>query len=283
MPIQPISPVRPRTSPFDRRNVRPTRGRPLVAAAALASVAAAIPAAATTPCGDLDECRVTIEINASDGDIGFHFLGDADDLRELTVEGPDNGQVFQARAKGDLNDQLFTETFVESSEPPCTPDPEGYVTLEEFIARWAPGVYTFRGKSSNGVYLIGETQLTHLLPAAPADVAFDPRHNTISWTPGSDLGECANASDIADLVDDGILPGFPAVVDFWDVVLAAEDGAGGVYTFAVRLPGGLFPLEVTVPDEFMDSVPFDAELKIEVGAIGGNDNATFTEEEIGDE
>jgi hypothetical protein len=34
---------------------------------------------------------------------------------------------------------------------------------------------------------------------------------------------------------------------------------------------------VTVPGEYLDSLPDDTLVKIEVGAIGGEDNATFTE------
>jgi hypothetical protein len=37
-------------------------------------------ARATEPCGDFGECKALIEINATDGDIGFHFLMDGDDL-----------------------------------------------------------------------------------------------------------------------------------------------------------------------------------------------------------
>jgi hypothetical protein len=31
-------------------------------------------ARAAEPCGDFGECKALIEINATDGDIGFHFL-----------------------------------------------------------------------------------------------------------------------------------------------------------------------------------------------------------------
>ena len=33
---------------------------------------------ATAPCDDFGECKVLIEINATDGDVGFHFLMDGD-------------------------------------------------------------------------------------------------------------------------------------------------------------------------------------------------------------
>jgi hypothetical protein len=39
------------------------------------------------------------------------------------------------------------------------------------------------------------------------------------------------------------------------------------------------PTEVTVPAEYLASLPDDTPVKVEVGAIGGKDNATFTEED----
>ena len=38
------------------------------------------PVTATEPCGDFGECKAIIEINSTDGDVGFHFLMDGDDL-----------------------------------------------------------------------------------------------------------------------------------------------------------------------------------------------------------
>jgi hypothetical protein len=35
---------------------------------------------ATEPCEDFGECKVLIEINSTDGDIGFHFLMDGDEF-----------------------------------------------------------------------------------------------------------------------------------------------------------------------------------------------------------
>ena len=43
---------------------------------------------ADEPCGELDECRVLIEINASDGDIGFHVLFDAEGWTQATISDP---------------------------------------------------------------------------------------------------------------------------------------------------------------------------------------------------
>ena len=139
---------------------------------------------ATEPCGDFGECKALIEINSSDGDIGFHFLMDGDDLNSARIHDPNGKKVFEDQAKGPLKEQKLTETFAESAEPLCWPDPEAdpddeVVTLEEFLDRWAAGIYTFSGKGDGGEKSEGATELTYKLPAAPADVAFDG--SVISW------------------------------------------------------------------------------------------------------
>ena len=53
----------------------------LAASAALILIGGATGARATEPCDDFGECKVLIEINSTDGDIGFHFLMDGDGLK----------------------------------------------------------------------------------------------------------------------------------------------------------------------------------------------------------
>jgi hypothetical protein len=242
---------------------------------------------ATEPCGDLGECKALIEINASDGDIGFHWLADGDDLKSTRIRDPNNKLVYTNRAFGPLRKQKLTETFGESAEPLCWDDPEAdedeeIVTLEEFLERWAAGTYVFSGKGEGGDKLEGETELTYNLPAAPTDVDFDG--SAISWAGGNDLGNCASSDDLDDLVGDGVLPAHPEDVDVdaWEVVLEPdlEDGdptSNLVYT--IRVDGDINPQKVSVPQEYLDSLPDDTPVKVEVGAIGGEDNATFTEED----
>lgn len=244
-------------------------------------------ALATDPCGDLGECKVLIEINSSDGDIGFHWLIDADDLVKSKLKGPDGEKVFRNRALGPLAEQKLTETFGESSEPFCKDElkeeeDDEVVTLEEFIDRWDAGVYKAIGRDVEGERLVGETHLTHWLPAAPADVEYIA--DTIFWTPGTDLGECATEGELNDLVADGVLPIHPMMVpvETWEVVLELEDGSNR--KFVAQLPAA--QTMVTVSPEFLSSLPDNTLAKVEVGALGGNlaisdnDNATFTE--IGD-
>ncbi len=265
----------------------------LGAAGAMVVMAITTVATATEPCGDLGECKALIEINATDGDIGFHFLMDGDDLVKSEVKNPDGKKIFKANAKKELREQFMTETFVESAEPLCFDpttdgdpenDDEDFVTLEEFLERFAAGTYVFTGQGDEGEKSTGTTELTYELPAAPKDLMFDG--SVISWVAGDDLGVCAFA--------DANLPVPPGDVDVaaWEVVfepdvevdedtatdeeLEAADALGKL-KFTIRVAGDIATKEVTVPTEYLDSLPDDTLVKIEVGAIGTGDNATFTE------
>jgi hypothetical protein len=258
-------------------------------AAGAALVLGALPAVsrATEPCGDFGECKVLIEINSTDGDIGFHFLMDGEDLNSGRIDGPTGAKVFEDQAKGPLREQKLTETFAESAEPLCWADPEAdpddeIVTLEEFLERWAAGTYVFTGAGDGGEKSTGETELTYALPAAPADVDFDG--SVVSWSAGDDLGNCGSSSELADLVAAGVLPVHPedVAVAAWEIVLEPDVDDGdptGNLVLSIRVPGGIVPQEVTVPADYLASLPDDTPVKIEVGAIGADDNATFTEED----
>ena len=255
-------------------------------------------AQATEPCDDFDECKVLIEINASDGDIGFHWLGDAGDLRAMRIDDPFGDKIFENKASGSLREQKLTETFGESAEPLCWEDPDAdpedldeVMTLREFRDLWIPGIYTFRGKGEEGEQLSGETMLTYDLPAAPQEVDFED--GVISWEAGDDLGNCAPISDqgddyagqelIEDLVNDDIIADPAGVpVAAYEVVLEpdVEDGDPvGQLVFTVRVAWDIDPMEVTVPEDYLSALPDNTPVKVEIGAIGVDDNATFTEED----
>jgi hypothetical protein len=160
--------------------------------------------------------------------------------------------------------------------------------LAEFLELWTPGEYTFEGSGDDGEKSEGETELTFALPAAPEDVDFDG--SVISWSLGDDLGYCADgAAAIAalenefedfSLLTSPVAPGGDGI-EAWEVVLEPDVCDGdplGALKFTVRLPGNISPLEVEVPAEYLASLPGNTFVKTEVGAIGGEDNATFTEE-----
>ena len=264
-----------------------TRKLPVLsmAAAAIALGAVTTAATATEPCGDFGECKALIEINSSDGDIGFHFLMDGDDLNSARIHDPNGVKVFEDQAKGPLKEQKLTETFAESAEPLCWDDPdadedEEIVTLEEFLERWTDGTYVFTGSGDEGEKSTGETELTYNLPAAPTDLGFDG--SVITWSDGNDLGDCASYEDLNTLVSEGVLPQHPEDVDVdaWEVVLEPDVDDGdplGSLKFTIRVAGDTALKAITVPAEYLAFFEDDTPGKIEVGAIGGEDNATFTE------
>ncbi len=245
-------------------------------------------ALASDDCGDFGECKVLVEINSSDGDIGFHFLVDGDDLRTAALFNPDRRKIFSYRVRRELREQFLTETFAESAEPLCFDplsdddpdnDDEEFVTLAEFLDRWDAGTYRFFGIGDEWEVSFGTAELTFNLPAAPINLDYDEEledgdiEGEISWEPGTDLGECSEGIEL--------LPMHPADVPVkaWEVVLEPDvDGPVGNLTYVVRLSGDIEELEMDVPDDYLESLPDNTPIKIEVGAIGFDDNATFSEE-----
>ena len=257
-------------------------------------------ATATEPCGDFGECKVLVEINSSDGDIGFHFLMDGDDLRRGILFNPDHKKIFAYTTRRELGEQYLTETFAESAEPLCFDpttdddeenDDEDFVTLTEFLDRWDAGTYKFFGIGDDWELSFGESELTFNLPAAPAEVDLEfemedgDLEADITWMPGEDLGECSDGMDL--------LPTPPGEVSVaaWEVVLEpdVEDGDPiGQMVYSVRIPGdaydeidedGNWIFDLEVPDDYLETLPANTPVKVEVGAIGVDDNATFTEED----
>jgi len=268
-------------------------------AAIAALVGSAGIANATEPCGDFGECKVLVEINSSDGDVGFHFLMDGSDLRYGALFNPKHRKIYSYGARREMARQFVTETFNESAEPLCWyPEPEDdeygepVVTLEEFIDRWSDGTYYFFGIGDGWELSFGESELTFDLPAAPTEldwVVEEDEHEPgefeyeITWEAGDDLGECGDRQEVLELFGDGVLPSDPETVEVvaWEVVLEPDVDDGdplGAMKYVVRIPGDADEFEVEVPDDYLEALGEDnVPAKIEVGAIGAGENATFTE------
>ena len=109
---------------------------------------------------ELDEAKVLVEINATDGDAGFHAFFDGDPWMVMRLRCPDGELGFRLRMKGKVAEQGMTEGFFESSEPSFEDQP-----LEEFLDRFPEGTYQFNGRTTKGEWLTGDAELTHELPA----------------------------------------------------------------------------------------------------------------------
>ena len=95
---------------------------------------------------------------------------------------------------------------------------------------------------------------------------------------GTDLGNCSDG--LAELIADGLPDPDDVAVAHWEIVMEPDVEDGNPLKadkFSIRVPGSIFPMQVEVPGAYLGSLPAGVELKVEVGAIGVEDNATFTE------
>lgn len=241
---------------------------------------------------EFDETKVLVEINATDGDAGFHALFDADAWKEARMYDPDENRILEVAASGILAAQGVTEDFFESSEPVCDEslkeeEDERVVTLREFLERFPAGTYALEGTTLDDEPLEGDAELTHALPAAPVILSFVG--HVIAWLPGDDLGECTDQT----LVHDGIIPD-PGAVEIvgWEVTVEPDEDAfeeagieGPFRVYTVQLPNPDHPWGlrfVTVPRPFLESYRRQGitEFKVEIGAIEESGNQTFSEREF---
>jgi len=201
---------------------------------------------------EFSELRVLIEINSTDGDVGFHTLIDGDGWEEVTIRDPEGEKIYTVKGFGSVDEQGLTENFFESAEPSCDEVP-----LAEFLDRFPAGEYVFSGKTGEGGQLEGQAVLTHDLPRAPVNLAptgdgIDAGNPvTISWTEGSDLGNCPPG---------GATIGEPELFGY-QIVVEREDPEP-VVVFSAELPPDA--TGVTIPPEFLFA---DAIYKYEVIAI----------------
>lgn len=229
-----------------------------------------------------------VEINASDGDVGFHFLIGGGPFTSAVVLDPGFAPLVRSSATRAMRAQGMSELFMESAEPKCWSDPEAgedelIRTVADFVGRFQQGPYFVYGKGQEGEVLFGAASFSHELPAAPITSAevIDTDSGTavqISWETGNDLGNCE--------FSDANIPD-PATVEVvrWEIAfepdideLPANIARKSSYT--VQLPGE--SRTVAVPAEFL-SPWLDAgvtEFKYEIGAKSETGNQTFTERAI---
>lgn len=158
---------------------------------ALPCVLVCVPAAmltATPAYADDDElpfaeAQLLLQLNDTDGDLGFHGRIDGDPWKRLIIESPSERTLLDVRLRGPLRRQGLTEFRFESAEPTFDElDPE------QFFRRFPEGVYEVEGQGFDGVEYESEAYLSHLIPAAPDEL-------TVSGVPAPE--DCDGAIPVA--------------------------------------------------------------------------------------
>ncbi len=112
------------------------------------------------------EAQVLIQLNDTDGDLGFHARIDGDAWTRLTIESPSEQTLLDTQIQGTLATQGLTEFVFESAEPTFDE-----LSPEIFFLRFPEGEYDIEGIALDGEELESTSVLSHLLPAAPANLS----------------------------------------------------------------------------------------------------------------
>ncbi len=229
-----------------------------------------------------DVAEIFFELNDTDGDLGIHALLDGEPWARLEIEDPRERRMLNVRVKGRLKRQGLTELFFESAEPTFDElDPE------RFFRRFPAGTYEVEGRTLEGEELESETELTHVIPAAPGDV-------TVNGEPsGPPMG--AEECDEEDLpeVSNPVVVAFDAVTTShpslgeeppageeieiirYRIVAEYEDEDEQVFVTEVDvMPDDSDRYSVTIPEEFFVD---GTEVKFEVLAREASFNQTAFE------
>jgi hypothetical protein len=151
---------------------------------------------------ELEDAQLFFELNDTDGDIGIHLDLEGDEWRSLKIKKPGAGTILNIRALNALGRQGLSEIGFESAEPELSELP-----IADFLARFPEGTYTFKAKTIDGETLVGESELSHVLPAAPGNVQ-------VSGVPAST--DC-----------DAVVPVVaPPIVISWDAVTSSHPTLG---------------------------------------------------------
>ncbi len=108
----------------------------------------------------------SIEYNATAGDLGFHAEVGGESFKYAAIYAPDGTMLFNLRIDGGLGDQGLSGFTFESAEPPLEELP-----LDEFLARYPEGEYTFVGETLEGKKLESVAEFAHTIPDPPVIIS----------------------------------------------------------------------------------------------------------------
>ncbi len=109
-----------------------------------------------------DVANFFVQLNDTDGDLGFHAQIDGEAWTLLKIEDPNEVVLLEIRNIGPLQQQGLTELFFESAEPPFDE-----LSPELFFDRFPEGEYKISGLTIEGDEMKGTVDFTHVMPAPP--------------------------------------------------------------------------------------------------------------------
>jgi len=131
-----------------------------------------------------EEARLFFELNDTDEDLGIHGKIDGEEWKYLEIEDPRGRKMMQIWVQGRLKRQGLTELFFESAEPELGDEP-GQLDPDVFFRRFPEGWYDIEGRLLSGEERESEVYLSHIIPAAPAEVMLN---DTTPAAEGCDAG-----------------------------------------------------------------------------------------------
>lgn len=196
------------------------------------------------------DASLYFELNNTDGDLGIHSLIDGDPWKRLCIEDPRGRKILDIKLKGRLRRQGLTELFFESAEPSFDE-----LAPETFFRRFPAGTYEIEGVTLEGQEMESEVEITHLLPAPPANIL-------VSGIPA------------AESCDDEPLPTVPAgdpVVISWDPVTHSHPELGETDE-PIEVEIYQVVIELLEPEEMnttlsVDLPPSETEFEVPAGFI----------------
>jgi len=221
----------------------------LTSAASVLLMALAVPTLAMPsgkkPPTPFEAAKIIIEFNSTDQDVGIQLSIDAEAWKTVSVLDPNGNKIFTANPKGAFKPFGGSELFLEGDEPSLDDVP-----LDEFLAKFPEGTYTFIGTSPDGETLKSTATFSHKIPDGPTIISpavLDPAHAVIAWNPVTT----------------------PAGIDIvaYEVVIEQDD----FHVFDIKVPGTT--TSVTVSPEFLQP---GTEYGFEVLAIDKSGNQTIT-------
>lgn len=217
---------------------------------------------------EYSRAQVLLQLNDTDGDLGFHARIDGEPWQRLVIEAPNHRRIFDVQPRRQLKIQGMTEIAFESHEPPFDE-----LSPDAFFKRFPVGEYKIRGRTLDGRRLQSDALLSHVIPAPAINIMaggtsieFDCEDDTppaiatphiISWDPVTSSHPTIGPA---------------AMVDPAGYELVVERVDGTPLKFKVNLPGDVTAF--TLPSELV--FPGDL-LKVEVLVIAENGNETGRE------